>query len=120
MFLAQAANVVRGKRNLDAEARAVLDSLPPETTLQGVRNGRNTILWRLEASAFELQSVLDECAATQRALAELDCQLDEFEKVAEEDIGGDGVWGVGGGVGEGEDDEDEEGDEEEVVDELNE
>ena len=40
MFLAQAANVVWGKRNLDAEAWAVLDSLPPETTLQGVRNGR--------------------------------------------------------------------------------
>ena len=68
MFLAQGANVVRGKRNLDAEARAVLDSLPPETTLQGVRNGRDTILWRLEASAFELKSVLDERAATQRAL----------------------------------------------------
>ena len=64
--------------------------------------------------------MLDKRTATQRALAELDCQLDEFEKVAEEDIGGDGVWGVGGGVGEGEDDEDEEGDEKEVVDELDE
>ena len=120
MFLAQAANVVRGKCNLDAEARAVLDSLPPETTLQGVRNGRDTILWRLEASAFELQSVLDERTATQRALAELDRQLDKFERAAEEDVGGDEVWGAGGGVGEGEDDEDEEGDEEEVVDELDE
>ena len=50
----------------------------------------------------------------------MDRQLDEFEKAAEEDVGGDGVWGAGGGVGEGEDDEDEEGDEEEVVDELDE
>ena len=64
--------------------------------------------------------MLDERAATQRALAELDRQLDEFEKAAEEDVGGDGVRGMGGGVGEGEDNEDEEGDEEEVVDELNE
>ena len=63
--------------------------------------------------------MLDERAATQRALAELDRQLDEFERAAE-DVGGDGVWSAGGGVGEGEDDEDEEGDKEEVVDELNE
>ena len=64
--------------------------------------------------------MLDKRAATQRALLELDRQLDEFERAAKEDIGGDGAWGAGGGVGEGEDDEDEEGDEEEVVDELNE
>ena len=38
-----------------------------ETTLQGVRNARDTILWRLEASAFELKMVLDEREATQRA-----------------------------------------------------
>ena len=61
--------------------------------------------------------MLDERAATQRALVELDCQLDEFERAAE-DVGGDRVWSAGGGVGEGEDDE--EGDEEEVVDELDE
>ena len=49
----------------------------------------------------------------------MDRQLDEFERAAEEDIGGS--WGAGGGIGEGEgDDEDEEGDEEEVVDELDE
>ena len=54
--------------------------------------------------------MLDERAATQRALVELDRQLNEFERAAEEDIGGD----------EGEDDEDKEGDEEEVVDELDE
>ena len=78
------------------------------------------ILWRLEASAFKLQTVLDERVATQRALVELACQLDEFERAAEEDVGGDGVWGVGGVASEGEDDEDEEGDEEEVVDELDE
>ena len=47
-------------------------------TLQGVRNSRDTILWRLEASVFELQTVLDERAATQRALV-------EFERAAEED-----------------------------------
>ena len=99
----------------------VLNSLPPETTLQGVSNARDTILWRLEASAFELQMVLDEHAATQRVLLVLDCQLDEFERAAEEDVGGDGVWGVGGGVGEGGgNDENEEGEEEEVVDELDE
>ena len=96
LILAQAANLVRGGRNVDAEARAVLTSLPPETTLQGVRNTRDTILW-------------------------LDHQLDEFDKAAEEDAGGVGDWGVGGGVGEGEgDDENEEGEEEEVVDELDE
>ena len=49
----------------------------------------------------------------------MDRQLDEFERAAEEDVGGDGVWGTGGDVGEG-DDENEEGEEEEVVDELNE
>ena len=115
----QAANVVRGKRNLDAEARAVLDSLPLETTLQGVRNARDTIFWRLEASAFELQLVLDERAAMQRALAELDRQLDEFDRAAEEDAGGDGDWSVGGAVGKGEgDDENEEVEEEEVIVEL--
>ena len=48
-------------------------------------------------------------------LAELDCQLDEFERAAEEDIGRS--WG--GGIGEG-DDKDKEGDKEEVVDELDE
>ena len=64
--------------------------------------------------------MLDERSAMQRALVELDRQLDEFERAAEADVGGDGVWGVGGGVGEGEDDEDEEGDEEEVVNELDE
>ena len=99
----------------------VLTSLPPETTLQGVRNARDTILWRLEASVFELKTVLDKCKATQRALTWLDHQLDEFDKAAEEDTGGVGDWGVGGGVGEGEgDDENEEGEEEEVVDELDE
>ena len=72
----------------------VLNSLPPETTLQAVRNACDTILWRLEASTFELQTVLDERAATQRALLELDRQLDEFERAAEEDGGGDGVWGT--------------------------
>ena len=90
-------------------------------TLQGVHNTRDTILWQLEASAFKLQTVLDEHAATQRALLVLDRQLDEFERAAEEDVGGDGVWGTGGDVGEGEgDDENEEGEEEEVVDELDE
>ena len=65
--------------------------------------------------------MLDERTVTQRALAELDRQLDEFERAAEQDVGGDGHWGAGGGIGEGEgDDEDEEGDEEEVVDELDE
>ena len=121
LILAQAATLVRGGRNVDAEARAVLASLAPESTLQGIRNARDTILWRLEASAFELKTVLDERTATQRALAELDRQLDEFERAAEQDIGGDRHWGAGGGIGEGEgDDEDEEGDEEEVVDELDE
>ena len=49
----------------------------------------------------------------------MDRQLDEFERAAEEDVGGNGVWGTGGDVGEGEgDDENEEGEEEEVVDEL--
>ena len=121
MFLAQAANVVRGKRNLDAEARAVLDSLLPETTLQGIHNAHDTILWRLEASAFELQTVLDERVVMQRALAELDRQLDEFDRAAQEDAGGDRDWSVGGAVGQGEgDDENEEVEEEEVVDELDE
>ena len=121
LILAQAANLVRGGHNVDAEARAVLASLPPETTLQGVRNARDTILWRLEASAFELKTVLDERKATQRALAWLDRQLDEFDKAAKEDAGGVRDWGVGGGVGEGEgDNENEEGEEEEVVDELDE
>ena len=121
LILAQAANLVRGGRNVDAEARAVLASLPPETTLQGIRNARDTILWRLEASAFELKTVLDEREATQRALAWLDRQLDEFDKAAEEDTGSVGDWGVGGGVGKGEgDDENKEGEEEEVVDELDE
>ena len=97
----------------------VLDSLPPEWTLQGIRNACDTILWRLEAFAFELKTVLDKHAATQRVLLELDRQLNEFERAAKEDVGGDGAWGAGGGVGEGEDDEDEdeEGDKEEVVDE---
>ena len=120
-ILAQAATLVRGGCNVDAEAQAVLASLAPESTLQGIRNARDTILWRLEASAFELKTVLDEHTATQRALAELDRQLDEFERVAKQDVGGDGGWGVGGGIGEGDDDdEDKEGDEEEVVDELDE
>ena len=97
----------------------VLTSLPPETTLQGVRNARDTILWQLEASAFELKTVLDECEVTQRALTWLDRQLDEFDKVAKEDAGSVGDWGVGGGVGDDEN-ENEEGEEEEVVDELDE
>ena len=113
----QAATLVRGGRNVDAEAWAVLASLAPESTLQGICNAHDTILWRLEASASELKTVLEERTATKRALAELDRQLDEFERAAEEDVGGS--WG--GGIGEGEgDDEDEEGDEEEVVDELDE
>ena len=82
--------------------------------LQGIRNACDTILWQLEASAFELKTVLDERTATQNALLKLDCQLDEFERVAEMDVGGDGGWGAGGGIGEGDDDE------EEVVNELNE
>ena len=99
----------------------VLASLVPESTLQGIRNARNTILWRLKASAFELKTVLDERTAMQRALAELDWKLDKFERAAEQDVGCDGGWGAGGGIGKGEDDdEDEEGDEEEVIDELNE
>ena len=114
-ILAQAATLVRGGRNVDAEAREVLANLAPESTLQDIRIARDTILWRLEASAFELKTVLDKRTATQRALAELDRQLNEFERAAEEDVGGS--WG--GGIGKGED-EDEEGDEEEVVDELDE
>ena len=70
---------------------------------------------------FELKTVLDERTATQRALLKLDRQLDEFERVAEEDVGSDGVWGASGGVGKGEDDdENNDGDEDEVVDELEE
>ena len=98
LILAQAANLVQGGCNVDTEARAVLTSLLPETTLLGVCNTCDTILW-------------------------LDRQLDEFNKAAEEDAGGVEDWGVGGGVGEGEgegDDENEEGEEEEVVDELDE
>jgi hypothetical protein len=76
-FLAQAATLIRGKRNIDAEAQAVLESLAPESTLQG-----DTILWQLEASTFELKTVLDERTATQNALLELDRQLDEFERAA--------------------------------------
>ena len=120
-ILAQAANLVQGNRNVDAEARAVLDSLPPETTLQGVRNACDTILWWLEASAFKLQMVLDERVVTQKALAVLDCQLNEFDRADEKDAGGDGDWGVGGVVSNGEgNDENKEGDEEEVVDEFDE
>jgi hypothetical protein len=51
----------------------------------------------------------------------LDRQLNEFDRAAEEDVGGNGVWGVGGGGGEGEgDDENEDGDEDEFVDKLEE
>ena len=49
----------------------------------------------------------------------MDRQLDKFESAAEENVGGDGVWGASGDVGEGADDEDEEVDKEEVVNELN-
>jgi hypothetical protein len=111
--LAQAANIFRGNRNVDTEAWAVLNSLPPEMTLQGVRNARDTILWRLKVSVFKLKMVLDERAAMQRARSELDRQLDEFERAAEEDAGGVRDWGAGGGVGEGEgEDENKEGEEE--------
>ena len=66
-------------------------------------------------------SILDERAATQRALAELDRQLDEFDRAAEEDAGGDGDWGVGRAVGTSEGNhENEEVEEEEVVNELDE
>lgn len=113
-LLAQAATLIRRKHNVNAEAWAVLDSLVPESTLQGIHNARDMVLWQLKASAFELQMVLDERVAMQRALA-------KFGRAAEEDTGSAGDWGVGGGVGEGEgDDEDEEGDKEEVVVELNE
>ena len=115
LILAQATNLVRGNRNVNAEARAVLNSLPPETTLQGVRNACDTILWRLEASAFGLKTVLNEREATQRVLAWLDRQLDEFDKAAKEDADSVGDWGVGVG-----DDENEEDEEEEVVDKLDE
>ena len=55
--------------------------------------------------------VLDKPAATQRVLAKLDRQLDEFDRAAKEDVSR--FWDTGGGFGEG-DDKDKEGDKEEV------
>ena len=110
-MLAQSIRLVESDRDVEAEARAIIEKLGEETTLQGLTNARDTMMWRLESSAYELKCVLDERQATQRALERVTALLDEFE-AGEDGAGGDG-WNEEGG-----DAEDEGEDEIEAVDEL--
>jgi hypothetical protein len=114
----EAVRLVESGRNVDAEAQAVLKSLSDDfSTLQGLQNARDTIAWRLEASAHELATVLDERSATQRALERVDQQLSQFDE-DEEDVVGDDWVGSGGEYGGEYDDENDDDDANEVVDEL--
>jgi hypothetical protein len=98
---------------------AVLASISDYETLQGLQNARDTIAWRLEASAHELATVLDERSATQRALERVDQKLAEFD-VDEEEVAGDDWTGGGGEYSGGYEEYEEEDDDDanEVIDEL--
>jgi hypothetical protein len=114
LTIAQAVKLVDSGRNVEAEARAIFDELPNEATLQGLLNARDTMLWRLESSAYELKCILDERKSTQKALDRVTELLDEFESDGE-DVGGN----VAGVEDEGGNDEGAEAeDEDEIVDEL--
>jgi hypothetical protein len=115
----EAVRLVESGRDVDAEAQAILASLPDDETLQGLRNARDTIAWRLEASAHELATVLDERSATQRALDRVDQKLAEFHAAEEEDAGGN--W-TGGGSGEYEyeEEDDDDANDDDDADEVNE
>jgi hypothetical protein len=103
----EAVRLVESDRNVDAEAVAILASINDYETLQGLQNARDTIAWRLEASAHELATVLDERSATQRALERVDQKLAEFD-VDEEEVAGEDWVGGGGDEYDGQYDEFEE------------
>ena len=114
----EAVRLVESDRNVDAEAVAILASINDYETLQGLQNARDTIAWRLEASAHELATVLDERSATQRALERVDQKLAEFD-VDEEEVAGEDWVGGGGDEYDGQYDEFEEEEEDDDANAVN-
>ena len=72
-------------------------------TIEGLERTRDTLLWRLEASAHEIGAILAERLGTERYLADIDYQLGELRAQAgySGDEGNDGHGGGDGDAGDG-------------------
>ena len=68
-------------------------------TIEGLERTRDTLLWRLEASAHEIAAILAERLGTERYLADIDYQLGELRAQEGEGCDEDDAGYSGGGGG---------------------
>lgn len=91
LFVAEAERLVEEDRDIDAVASDAIqqqvNTLPQ--SLDGLERARDTVLWRLEASAHELAVILRERRTNQRSLQALDEAI----------LGLEGAQGEAGGSG---------------------
>jgi hypothetical protein len=78
LLLDQAAAVVAANRDVDLEAVASICRHPGPPTRDGLLRARETLMWRLEASAHELSVIMQERCVALAQVVLIDQRLDQL------------------------------------------